>query len=167
MSKKMLIAAAVCAAMVAPALAAGGPDATAARAFLLKLYSHYPQKQNGPFFDPVDKNAADVFEPGMIAAFKEDSRLAKGEVGFVDGDPICMCQDDGGMTWKMVSVTIKGANADAVVNLNWPGGDARAVTIHLVPVKGQWRIYDLSTKDEPSYRADLLKANKDAAAGHH
>ena len=39
--------------------------------------------------------------------------------------------------------------------------------MHLVPVIGQWRSYDLSTKDEPSYRTDLLKANKEAAAGHH
>jgi len=36
-----------------------------------------------------------------------------------------------------------------------------------VPVAGTWRIYDLSMGEMKSYRADLLKANKDAAAQHH
>jgi hypothetical protein len=36
-----------------------------------------------------------------------------------------------------------------------------------VPVKGAWRIYNLSIEDVKSYRADLLKANKEAAAQHH
>jgi hypothetical protein len=34
-------------------------------------------------------------------------------------------------------------------------------------VNGTWRIYDLSMGEMKSYRADLLKANKDAAARHH
>ena len=165
--KRTIFAVAVLAAAVMPAMAAGGPDANAARAFVQKLYAHYPQKDGGPYFDPTNKDAAAVFEPGMIAAFREDSRLNHDEVGFVDADPICMCQDDGGMTSKIVSVTMKGANADVLVNLMYPGGQPQAVTMHLVPVNGQWRIYDLSTKEEPSYRADLLKANKEAAAGHH
>jgi len=37
-------------------------------------------------FDPTGKSASEVFDPGMIAAFREDSRLANGEVGFVDAD---------------------------------------------------------------------------------
>jgi len=163
---KSWIAAVVPLMVVAMPAAAAGPDAKAARAFVQKLYTHYPQKGE-PYFDPTNKDAASVFEPGMIKAFAEDARLNHDEVGFVDADPICMCQDDAGMTSKIVSVTMKGANADVVVNLMYPGGQPQAVTMHLVPVNGQWRIYDLSTKDEPSYRTDLLKANKEAAAGHH
>ena len=103
----------------------------------------------------------------MIAAFREDARLANGEVGFVDADPLCQCQDDGGLKSKVVSVTMTGPNAaDAVVNLQYPD-TTLALTLHLVPVNGAWRIYDLSTGDVKSYRADLLKANKEAAAQHH
>ena len=41
------------------------------------------------------------------------------------------------------------------------------LTLHLVVVKGEWRVYDLSMGDIKSYRSDLAKANKDAAAGHY
>jgi len=162
----MLAAVAACA-VAMPALAAGGPDANAARTFVQKLYAHYPQKEGGPFFEPTGKNAADVFDAGLVAAFKEDTRLAKGEVGFVDADPICMCQDDGGLKPKIVSVTMKGANADAVVDLQYQGGDGKPnlLTLHLVPVNGQWRVHDLSMGEVKSYRDDLIKANARHAKG--
>ena len=66
----------------------------------------------------------------------------------------------------VTSVTMKGPNAaDAVVNLQSPG-ETRTLVLHLVPVNGAWRIYDLSIGETKSYRAELLKANKDAAAQH-
>jgi len=146
---------------------AGAPDAVSARAFVAGLYAHYPQPADGPFFSPTDKNAASVFDPGMVALFREDTRLAKGEVGFVDADPLCQCQDDGGMKTKIVSVTMAGpAAANAVADLLFDRNTIVVLTLRLVVVKGQWRIHDLSTKDEPSYLADFIKANKDHAAGH-
>ena len=123
---------------------AAAPDAASARAFVEKLYSHYPSNPNRKAFDPTGKNASQVFDPGMIAAFREDTKLANGEVGFVEADPLCKCQDDSGLKSKVVSVTMTGPNeADAVVNLQYPG-ETRTLTLHLVPVNGTWRIYDLS-----------------------
>jgi hypothetical protein len=154
----------------AAALAGSAPDVNAARAFIVKLYSHYPAPRNGPSFLPTEKNAPDVFDAGMIALFREDTRLAKGEVGFVDADPICMCQDDSGLKPKLVSVAMQGPNAaTAVVDLRYPdsGNKPNLLTLHLVVVKGEWRVYDLSMGDIKSYRADLTKANKEAAAGHY
>ena len=164
--KKMLVAAAAVVALTMPAMA-GAPDANAARAFIQKLYAHYPQKEGGPFFEPTGKNAAEVFDAPLIAGFKEDARLAKGEVGFVDADPICMCQDDSGLKAKIVSVTMKGANADAVVDLQYEGGDGKPnlLTLHLVPVNGQWRVHDLSMGEVKSYLGDLTKANARHAKG--
>jgi hypothetical protein len=155
-----------CLASVAIPVAAA-PDAASARVFVEKLYSHYPSNPNRKAFEPTGKNAREVFDPGMIAAFREDETLANGEVGFVDADPLCQCQDDSGLEPKVVSVTMTGPNAaDAVVNLQYPG-ETLALTLHLVPVNGAWRIYDLSVRDVKSYRADLLKANKEAAAQRH
>ena len=155
-----------CLASVASPVAAE-PDAASAKAFVEKLYSHYPSNPNRKAFDPTGKNAREVFDPGMIAAFREDARLANGEVGFVDADPLCQCQDDSSLRPKLASVTMTGPNAaDAVVNLQYPS-ETLALTLHLVPVNGAWRIHDLSIGDVKSYRADLLKANKDAAASHH
>jgi Protein of unknown function (DUF3828) len=159
------IAAAFLASVASPVAAA--PDAASARAFVERLYSHYPSNPNRKAFEPTGKNAREVFDPGMIAAFREDETLANGEVGFVDADPLCQCQDDSGLKPKVVSVTMTGPNAaDAVVNLQYPS-ETLALTLHLVPVNGAWRIYDLSVKDVKSYRADLLKANKEAAARRH
>ena len=149
--------------------AAAGPDADSAKAFIEKLYSHYPSNPNTrTAFEPTGKNASQVFDPGMIAAFREDTKLAHGEVGFVDSDPLCQCQDDTGMKTTVGSVTMSGASAaEIVVNLEYPNDKPTALTLHLVPVNGAWRISDLSTADQKSYRADLLKANKEAAAQHH
>ena len=77
-----------CLASVANPVAAA-PDAASARVFVENLYSHYPSNPNGMSFDPTGKDAREVFEPGMIAAFREDARLSNGEVGFVDADPLC------------------------------------------------------------------------------
>jgi hypothetical protein len=143
---------------------AAAPDAAGARVFVEKLYSHYPSNPSGPAFEPTGKNASEVFDPSLIAAFREDARLANGEVGYVDGDPVCQCQDDSGLKSQVQSVTMTGPDtADAVVALQYPD-QTLALTLHLVPVTGAWRIHDLSTADMKSYRADLLKANKDAAA---
>lgn len=145
---------------------AAAPDLNSARAFLQKIYGHYPQPANGPFFSPTEKDAPSVFDPGMVALFREDTRLAKGEVGFVDADPLCQCQDDGGLKPKLLSVALQGANAaTAVVDLRFEGGKPNPLTLHLVVVNGQWRIYDLSAADMKSYRADFIKANKEHAAG--
>jgi Protein of unknown function (DUF3828) len=162
------IAAACLASLASPVAAA--PDAASAKAFVEKLYSHYPSKPgNRSAFDPMGKNASQVFDPGMIAAFREDTRLAGGEVGFVDSDPLCQCQDDSGLKATVGSATMTGPDAaDVVVNLEYPSDKVTIVlTLHLVPVNGAWRIYDLSAGDVKSYRNDLLQANKEAAAAQH
>jgi hypothetical protein len=167
MNRIAVCIAVACLASVASPVAAA-PDAASAKAFVEKLYSHYPSNPSRMEFDPTGKNASEVFDPGMIAAFREDARLANGEVGFIDADPLCQCQDDSGLKPKVVSVTMTGPNAaDAVVNLQYPRDKLLALTLHLVPVTGAWRIYDLSMGDVKSYRDDLLKANKEAAAQHH
>src|SRR5579864_2955914 len=112
-------------------------DAASAKAFVEKLYSHYPSKPgNRSAFDPTGKNASQVFDPGMIAAFREDTRLAHGEVGFIDSDPLCQCQDDSGLKATIGAVTMTDPNAaDVVVNLEYPSEKVTiALTLHLVPV---------------------------------
>ena len=92
MNRIAVCIAVACLASVASPVAAA-PDAASAKAFVEQLYSHYPSNPNGyaVVFDPTGRNASKVFDPGMIAAFREDSRLANGEVGFIDEDPLCQC----------------------------------------------------------------------------
>src|SRR4029077_15419708 len=114
------IAAALLVSMASPVMAA--LDAASARAFVEKLYAHYPSKPGSrDAFNPTGKNASQVFDPGLIAAFREDTKLAHGEVGFVDSDLLCQCQDDSGLKWSIASAAVTAPNAaDVVVNLDYP-----------------------------------------------
>jgi hypothetical protein len=163
---KTWLAVAAVVALAVPAMA-GAPDVNSAKAFVQKLYSHYPQKEGGPGFDPTGKNAAEVFDAPLIAAFKEDVKLAKGEVGYVDGDPICACQDDAGIKPKIVSAKMTGAaTADVTVDIQFEGMTTPNLqTYKLVVVNGQWRIHDISSKEQKSYLDDITKANARHAKG--
>ena len=70
-----------------------------------------------------------------------------GEYAYFEADPICACQDDGGMMLKSVAVTPTGENtADAAVVLEWGGTDpAQTVrqTFNLVRENGDWKIDDI------------------------
>jgi hypothetical protein len=149
-------------AATAPARAA---DLADARAFVHHLYSRYPEPLSATF-DPVGANAKDVFDPSMIALFAENERLTpKDDVGAIDGDPICDCQDSGGVKVKISSVRlITPSHAAAEVDLNF-SGEVRHVRLTLIAVRDQWRVYDVHTMDTPSFRAFLIKANRDASGG--
>ena len=160
-------------AVLAFALSATGPagaaEAEGARAFLAQLYAHYPQPANTDF-DPTGANARSVFDPSMIALFHEDARLTpKGDVGAIDSDPICNCQDDGGMRSKIGAVRrVAPDTAMADVQLTFAAGSPpkiRRLTFTLVTIHGQWRIYDIRSPDTPSFRAYLVKAIAEAKRG--
>ena len=73
-------------------LAATTAPPTSPQAFMQRLYAQYRNADFSPFTH-IDR----VFAPHLIAAIKEDERLAHGEVGYLDGDPVCQCQDPAGM----------------------------------------------------------------------
>ena len=167
---KTLASAAAALVLSAGAVHAASQDA---RGFVVWIYSHYPQPESSTF-DPMGRSAARVFDAGMVALLKEDSRLANGEVGAVDADEFCMCQDDGGMTVSIGAVRSTGpASADADVTLSYPH-DAQAgapthLTLRLVKVGAAWRVHDIASHDQPSFKDYLVKANAEArrAAHHH
>ena len=150
----------------APANAA---EPAGARAFLQRLYSHYPMAGGRTPFDPTGRSASAVFDAGMIALIREDRRLAKGEVGAMDSDPLCQCQDDRGMKVDVGSPVATGPHtATAPVVLRFSEAsppDIQQVEFSLVLVNGQWRIHDIKSADTPSLRAYLIKANHDHARG--
>ena len=151
---------------IAPANAA---EPAGARAFLQRVYSHYPMPRGGAPFDPTGRSASAVFDAGMIALIREDRRLAKGEVGAIDSDPLCQCQDDGGMKVEIGPAKPVGStSATAAVVLRFGAAsppDIQRVEFSLVAVNGQWRIHDIKSTDTPSLRAYLTKANHDHAHG--
>ena len=147
--------------LLALALAAT-PAAETPRGFMERLYANYRHSDYSPFRHPER-----VFAPRLLAAINEDSRLAKGEVGYLDGDPVCQCQDTGGMHPTIVGVTGQGhGRATVRVSIGWEHDKARPARFSLVRTAHGWRIADVSSADEPSLLGALEAANRKARREH-
>jgi hypothetical protein len=144
---------------------AHGADLNSARTFVAQLYSHYPQREGGPEFDPVGRSAGTVFDPALVALIRKDARRTPpGDVGAIDGDPICDCQDDGGLSVKIDAIRSTGpSQAAAFVDLRFGEAsppETRRLELDLVVVQGRWRVHDIRTKDTPSLRAYLIRSTR-------
>ena len=134
------------AAAVAMATTARAQSLESAQGFVAGLYHAYQRSQP----DYLGRRAASVFSPRVLGLIRRDERNAHGEVGALDGDPICDCQDADGVRLTALSVTPAGpGRATARVRLRFPDGP-RAMTLDLAAVGGQWRVDDVHTKDTPS-----------------
>jgi Protein of unknown function (DUF3828) len=137
-----------------PAIASGQTDSVAR--FLRQLYAPY-EKGRAP--NPTGAMAASIFAPPLLALIRRDQALAHGEVGTLDYDPICSCQDYDPLKSLSISVAAPVDNsAQATVSFK-SGSDSVAVKYDLVRIGGNWRIADIATKDVPSLRELLVKGN--------
>ena len=144
-------------AATAPAAAPLSGDAADVKAFLDGLYAHYKTSKDNTF-QPFDGNAKEVLDADTIALFKADQKLMKGEVGAIDSDWLCDCQDFNSIvaTVTVQSATPTGAKAtsdfhDPQDTTDKPGHD----TFDLVKTADGWRIHDMGTRDQPSLRKVL------------
>jgi hypothetical protein len=161
--RRFALAILACAALAGSPARAG--DLAGARAFVAWIYSHYTTATRRPTFDALGAaNKRAIFAPSLVALFDEDTRLAHGEVGALDGDPLCDCQDDGGMTFKIASVrSVDPAHASAfVVRSDSKALEVETITLDLAMTKGRWRVFDVRSKDTPSLRALLIQSNRAA-----
>lgn len=130
--------------------AAAAEPAQTPRTYVEQLYASYGNAKFNPLAHP-----GRYFASRLAAAIDEDSRLAKGEVGYLDGDPVCQCQDPAGLRATIGPVTERGPGEAIVrVSIAFPGTAARSATLTLVSTRAGWRIADISSPDEPS----LVKA---------
>jgi Protein of unknown function (DUF3828) len=142
---------------LAPAAAA--PDSP--RAFVERLYASYRSETWSPLSRPER-----VFAPPLVAAIREERRLSRDEVGFMDADPICDCQDPSGLRAQIASVT-EPARGTAIVRvaLRFGPSDRRDLTLRLVRLATGWRVADVASTDEPSLLADLKAWNRRKRSG--
>jgi len=149
--------------IIGVALGAGGPTAAETpKAYMERLYASYRDASFNPLTHP-----SLYFTPRLVAALKEDARLAKGEVGYVDGDPICQCQDPDGLQASVTGVSQKGPDqAEVRVSIGLTGYDARPATFSLIMTHKGWRIADVSSPDEPSFLYGIEKSNREQRTGH-
>lgn len=140
-------------------------DLSDAHAFVARIYAHYPVADRPHPFDPLGKDERSVFDASLIGLIAEDQRLAHGEVGALDGDPLCDCQDDGGLSFTVGPTTADGP-LGAIVEVtrrdpNATPPEIEKINIVLRWVSGAWRIHDVGSPNMSSLRAFLLKANRE------
>jgi len=139
------------------AVAAPAQTTEQATAFLSHLYDLYehPPTELGP--DILAKHPLQVYSPSLYRLVRHNQlRAGPGNVGNLDYDPICVCQDNGGMKLANLQVFKTGpTTATASVTLTFP----EPLTIHakllLVWTPAGWRVDDVQTQDTPSLRALL------------
>jgi len=138
-------------------------------AFLKDVYSHYANSDNSVF--SVNLDDSHYFSPELIALHAENVRALKGDLGDLDADPVCDCQDYGRLKADITVDTATSRTAEATVILtdldpNLPKEDRRPrrFHFHLVRTKDGWRIDDIGTPGYTSLRQLLINDTSNAKA---
>ncbi len=140
---------------LAAALLAPVP-AEAPRAFVERLYAGYRDPDHNPLAHPRR-----IFAPALVAAIREDARLSRDEVGYMDADPLCQCQDSSELRPTISEVSrLTRSTATARILLSFGGSDLRDLRLRLVRTAAGWRIADIATADEPSLLEGLRRFNR-------
>ncbi len=137
------------ASQAAAAESAAPMDATA-EAFVRSLYL---VEQGGTASrveegQPPARDVASMWSARTAALIAESEALGNpGEYAYFEADPVCDCQDDGGMMLTSVAVTPRGADrADAAVVMTWTMAqppEVKRQTLILVKEGDGWRIDDI------------------------
>ena len=137
------------------ALAAQPTAADTPQSFLRHVYAGYTKQGFSPLEEP-----AKVFAPTLTAAIAKDS--SGGEVGYLDGDPLCDCQDFERLTASVQSIRRPTrTSAVARVHVDLGGGATRDLRLSLIHTKAGWRIADVASTDGRSLLRELRRSNKD------
>lgn len=126
-------------------------DDSAALEFVSNLYRNYGLNSS---FSPRDQGADTIFAPELLALIRQDETQAKGEVGYLDGDPLCDCQE---FDITDVRIAVKESAPSRLIAevrfLNFDRPDSLALTLlHSGPA---WRIEDIRSRSSASLRNDL------------
>ena len=123
------------------------PGLGAARAFTQTLYDAYEAGEP----DYLGRDAQRTFAPSLLALIRRDQTTTPSDdVGILDGDPICDCQDHDGV--RLTRLVIKDAGpgkARANVTLRFPS-ETRLMSLDLVASRGRWRVADVHTRETPT-----------------
>ena len=157
MNRKLIGALAVLLSFTSSQFASSQPqDTQSARAFVQQVYADYADPDRRHQSQRQDK----FYTRALLRLVVADRTGHPGEVGNLDGDPICDCQDPGDPgQLKVRSIALAASNpaslkatvAFVIVH------DPRTVTLLLLKTPSGWRIDDIATKDTPSLRALLRK----------
>ncbi len=135
-----------------------------ARDFVNGIYSNYQVR--GRIFDFKGPGADTIFCPRLLQLILLDAELAQGEVGYLESDPLCSCQDAEGLTVNGVRIEEVSCDTFAFVDLGLAHEQVR-VAFKLSLVADRWCVADVRTQKMPSlfgYLFDNLVQDVMAAA---
>ncbi|WP_282267685.1 DUF3828 domain-containing protein [Stenotrophomonas sp. PS02298] len=122
-------------------------DISNARAFLSHIYAGYHPDAG---LDAILPDEA-VYTPALIAAMQANSDAYAGEVGYLDGDPLCDCQDTA-QDLRQLSFDIQplaDGQLRASAQLDDPEHPLQ-LQLTLQRQGGSWRIADIANARAPS-----------------
>jgi hypothetical protein len=120
--------------------------------FLKQVFANYRLVTN---FNPLGKGAPGIFSAGLLKLIRQDERNAHGEVGRLDHDPVCDCQDYDVMTGFDYVLTQQTDNRASVSVRFVDGATPTSVSFVLVRTGNEWRIDDVADPKMPSLRRFL------------
>src|ERR1035437_328502 len=139
----------------------GAQDASSAKSFLESAFRQY--SKNGPGVDSTGLKAKRYYHSSLIALMQADAKAAgPGNIGFLDGDPLCDCQDWDGIFSLKIDIQLESpTRAQSIVSFAlFEGQDrdsssVRKLKITLASERGQWRIYDILNLSQSAAPAGL------------
>jgi Protein of unknown function (DUF3828) len=125
-----------------------------AKAFVQRVYADY----SNPDWRHQEERLERFYTRSLLRLLVADETGHPGEVGNLDWDPICACQDPGDpRDLKVQSISLSATGPlrlKAVVAFTITGGP-NTVTLSLLKTSSGWRIDDISERETPSLRAYL------------
>jgi uncharacterized protein DUF3828 len=122
-------------------------------AFIYRVYGNYAQSGYSPLLNPEK-----LFSPTLTAAMNEDS--SGGEVGYLDGDPLCDCQDFESISARIMSMKRPNSrSATARVRVTLGPRVERNLKLNLVLTASGWRIADVVDPRGHSLLKELQRSN--------
>lgn len=115
--------------------------------------------KDGSGFDLNGSEAARVLAPELLALLRGDRKAGAGEVGTLDFDPFCGCQDFDITSVKAARTRSEGQKAQVSVAFR-NFGKAETTLVSLVRTEGGWRVSDLRQKRGQSLVALLRRAGR-------
>jgi hypothetical protein len=134
-------------------LLAASQPAESPAAFIRHAYAGYNHSGYSPLLEPEK-----LFSPTLAAAIRKDN--SGGEVGYLDGDPLCDCQDFERISAKIVSMKRPNArSANVRVHVTLGPKVARDLKLSLVMTAKGWRIADIVDPRGHSLLRELEQSN--------
>ncbi|MGA0531043.1 DUF3828 domain-containing protein [Hansschlegelia sp. KR7-227] len=127
-------------------------DTGSPEGFVREVYKPYERRAAPRDFTLRD--GVPIFSKRFRALVLKDRAQAGGEIGLIEGDPLCQCQDV--VTFRVTKVHVGGDDRIALVDVSYRnGGDSGTLKLVLANGDYGWLIDDITTADVPSYRTIL------------